>query len=173
MSATERADGLRLVLLRHAQAEPAGGRPDHDRPLSLDGRRRGAKVAALLAEHGLAPDAVLVSSALRTRQTWELVRAGLADAPTATVTDRLYEARVGDLVEVLASVPADARTVLVVGHEPTMSTAAEVLSARGEQPELRARVQAGLPTAGLAVLEVPAWADLVPGAGALRAVLRP
>lgn len=159
----------RLVLLRHAKAEPAGSLPDHERPLALSGRRQASAAGAALAVAGLAPTHVLCSSALRTRQTWELVRTALAAAgagePVLVVTDDLYDASTGDLAELVRTVPQDAATVLVVGHEPTVSHAAATLAGPGSDEEVVARVRRGVPTASWSVLELDApWDGTAPGA---------
>src|ERR671920_1227598 len=95
--------GRRLVLLRHAKAEPGGdGVGDAERPLALKGRTQASRVGTALRAAGLQPDLALVSSALRTRQTWELARAHLDHADVRTqVRDELYEASVGDVLDLL------------------------------------------------------------------------
>ncbi|GGB96413.1 SixA phosphatase family protein [Cellulomonas carbonis] len=166
----------RLVLLRHAKAEHGGALADELRPLSLEGRRQCAEVAAHLRSGAGLPERVLVSSAVRTRQTWELVRGALAGEPVpeVEVTDRLYDAGPGEVLDVVATVDERIRTLLVVGHEPAVSAVASYLAgAEGEAAHL-GTVRAGLPTAGLAVLDVAGdWAALGPGAARLVDVLRP
>ncbi len=170
----ERPGGRRLVLLRHAKAEAAGGVADELRPLSLTGRRQCVDVGAHLAAVGLVPEHVLVSSAVRTRQTWELVRAALGDVPQPEVdiTDRVYEARAADVVALLRGLDERIATALVVGHEPTMSGAATALAGEDDGRWV-AQVRTGLPTAGLAVLEVDAWSELGRGSARLVDVVRP
>lgn len=166
--------GRRLVLLRHAKAET--GQADALRPLSLTGRAQCADVGHALRASGLAPDRVLVSSALRTRQTWELVRVALGEVVDAEVevTDRLYGAAPSDVLELVRAVGAAASTVLVVGHEPTTSSTAAVLVRVGSGPEhALASVRTGLPTAGYAVLGVEDWAALDRGTAQLLDVVRP
>ena len=70
----------RLLLLRHAKAERSqpGGR-DHDRVLTQRGRADAKTLGAYLARHRLVPDRALVSTAARTRETWERVAPGLAE----------------------------------------------------------------------------------------------
>ncbi|MCC2322933.1 SixA phosphatase family protein [Cellulomonas xiejunii] len=159
----------RLVLLRHAKAEPAGVVVDHERPLALAGRRQAAAVGAALAATGLAPTHVLCSSSLRTRQTWEIARtalvAGGVPAPVLSVTDALYDASAGDLAAILRTQPDEASTVLVVGHEPTMSHAADVLADPASDEALLTRVRLGVPTAAWTVLELDGpWDEVAPGA---------
>ena len=54
----------------------------------------------------------------------------------------------------------DVRTVLVVGHEPTMSQAAVLLAGPESDPTTLARVRVGVPTASWSLLEVDGWAAL-------------
>ena len=165
-----------VVLLRHAQAEHHSGTPDEGRPLTLHGRRQCLGVAEHLLAEGLTPQRVLVSSALRTRQTWELVRTALGDvpAPDVEVTEALYDASVSDVAEMIRAMDDDVRTVLVVGHEPTMSSTAVVLASdEASGAEHLSAVKGGLRTGSFAVLELREWRDCAPGAATLRTVVRP
>lgn len=62
-----------LLLLRHAKSAWPDGVADHDRPLADRGRRDAPRMGAYIAKAGLQPDFALVSSALRTQETWGLV----------------------------------------------------------------------------------------------------
>lgn len=153
---TPAADGAvhRLVLLRHAKAERAGAVDDVLRPLRLDGRRQAGRVGVALRDGGLVPERVLCSSALRTRQTWELLAAHLGDAePELTVSDALYAADVEDVLGVVRQTDARVRTLLVVGHEPTMAATASFLADPASDGGALAQVQVGVPTATYSVLE--------------------
>ena len=158
-----------LVLLRHAQAEPAGGVSDEVRALSRRGRRQCTSVAARLVASDLLPELVLVSAAVRTRETWEAVAAGLGEVPDAevVVSDEMYQARVADVVNLVGAVDDRVRTVLVVGHEPAMSSAAAFLSGTGDPASL-AQVRTGLSTGSYAVLDAGGWATAGRGAWELR-----
>jgi phosphohistidine phosphatase len=162
----------RLVLLRHAKAEHHGGVSDEMRTLTPAGRRQAAHVGALLAEAGLEPDVVLCSVAVRTRQTYELLASALAAAPAAEYSEDLYDAGISGTLAVISEGAGDARTVLVVGHEPVMSGVAASLAGPGSDPTSLARVRVGLPTGGLAVLELASsWRELRRGAALLTKVL--
>ena len=164
-----------LLLLRHAKAEPAGP-TDHDRPLALRGRRQASAVGAALRADGLVPDRVLCSSALRTRQTWDLVRGGLGPAGAEAVVevrDELYGAGPQDVLALLAEL-TEATTVLVVGHEPTLSTLALRLAGPASAPEVVDRVRHGVPTASWSLLETDTpWDGLGPAGARLRALRVP
>jgi len=144
----------RLVLLRHAKAEPGGTVPDVLRSLALSGRSQASAVGRSLAEAEIAPEVVLCSDAVRTRQTWDLVRPGLGDVePDVTVTPDLYAADVAQVLALVGAVDERIRTVLVVGHEPIMSSVAEHLAGPGSESAALRQVQVGVPTASYSVLE--------------------
>ncbi len=164
-----------LVLLRHAKAEHASSLDDRMRPLALDGRRQAAEVGTSLRAAGVLPDRVLVSSAVRTRQTWDLVRVGLGVGPeVAEFGDELYSAGVRTLIGLLHAVGPEVRTLLVVGHEPTVSQTAVALAGPGSDEAAVARVRVGVPTGTYSVLDVPGgWDTLEPDAARLLRVVPP
>lgn len=147
----------RLVLLRHAKAERPPAVRDHDRWLTARGHRDAVAAGEWLAGAGLRPDLVLCSSARRTVQTWASLREGLGVAgspePELRVEPDLYEASPAAVVNLVAEAADDVRTVLVVGHQPTMSQVAVALAGPGSDERLLAQVRADLPTAGAVVLE--------------------
>lgn len=166
----------RLILLRHAKAEPSGGRDDALRPLALEGRRQAGRVGSALRESDLTPGRVLCSSALRARQTWELASARLGEpGPEVVVDEELYLADVGGVLDLLHGTPSSVHTLLVVGHEPTMAaTAAHLADTRASESGAVAQVRVGVPTATYSVLECDApWDEWSVGGVVLSAVRRP
>lgn len=148
----------RLILLRHAKSsweDPSV--PDHERPLTARGQKAVPLTAAWLGERGFAPDLVLCSSARRARETAERLGGPMA-LPEPVVEDALYHADAEALRERLAAVPAEPRTVMVIGHQPTLGTLARRLSASGTPGDC-ARAFGHFPTAAAAVIEfdMPAW----------------
>jgi phosphohistidine phosphatase len=112
-----------LLLMRHARAETGHGVADFDRGLTDVGRSQAVKVGRLLAERGYAPDHVICSAARRTRQTLDGVLGAmdLESAPEVDYSEAAYSAGVEALLELVNYVDADAGTVLVVGHNPTIA----------------------------------------------------
>ena len=165
----------RLVLLRHAKAENGGDLTDQLRPLALSGRRQAAQVGATLDAAGLVPDLILCSSAVRTRQTWDLARAAFGSpAGELEIVDALYHGGVRGLLDAVRAVAADLRTVLVVGHEPAMSHATALLAGAGSDEATVARVRVGMPTGSYAVLDLDvAWAQLEPRSARVVRVVAP
>ena len=103
----------------------------------------------------------IVSSAARTQGTWQAV-AGGAGWETEPVTDKaLYSAGTDAALEILRTVPDDAASVMLVGHNPTMAYLVHLLDDGGADAGVFARVSEGFPTSALAVLDVPCgWSDL-------------
>jgi phosphohistidine phosphatase len=162
----------RLVLIRHAQAGDAA--IDLDRPLTERGQQQAAAVGEWLARTGIAPDRVLVSPALRARQTWERARAALACAPEPDVEERIYDNTVDGLVEVIRESPEDVQTLVLVAHNPAVGTlGSELDDGEGSEPAQQT-LAAGFPPASVALFGVEApFAVLGPGQATLLEVVVP
>ena len=142
----------RLILLRHgkAEADAASGR-DYDRPLTDRGRRDALAVAQALEQAGARPDLVLVSPAARAAQTWDAMSEVFAGAEVQQAPE-LYEIS-PDAILALARAEGDqARTVMVVGHNPGLGQLAAWLAQDAPPSEARLRVVEGFPTAAAAVI---------------------
>jgi phosphohistidine phosphatase len=173
---TQGDSGRRLVLLRHAKSDWPDV-ADHERPLAKRGRRDAPVVGRWLAESGFAPDAVVCSTALRARQTWELaagplaagtpLRPGGSRAPVVRFEPRVYEASVLSLLMLVREFDPQWRTVLLVGHNPGLAELTIGLTGTDTEPP-------AFPTAFVAVLGLPgAWAEAAPGEGRLVAYTTP
>lgn len=157
----------RLILMRHAKSSWAeAGLDDHERALNDRGRQDAPRMGQWIAEHGGLPDAALVSSAARTRETWDLLGAAFGEVEAA-LREELYHAEPGAMLAVLQAAPEAAGRVLMLGHMPGIGRFARMLLARA--PEV-----AGFdkyPTAAAAVIDVAVgtWAEVDFGAGELVA----
>jgi phosphohistidine phosphatase len=156
-----------LLLLRHAKSSYPDGVTDHDRPLAPRGVREAALAGDWLRANAPTIDGVLCSTATRARQT--LSHSGV-DAPVR-YAQRLYGASPGTVIGEINKVADEVTTLLVVGHEPTMSDLALILAgADGTDAAALERLSAKYPTSAIAVLAVPSgWAGLEPGRAALTA----
>lgn len=109
-----------LWLLRHADAEPHGTRPDPERRLTERGERQARAAGAALERMEARFDAILVSPKMRAAQTAALAA---ESAPVALGSELRahpplhsgYDA--AQALDDLAGIGADGR-LLVVGHEP-------------------------------------------------------
>ena len=159
----------RLAVARHAQAE-SYGETDAARPLTERGLRDAAALGRWLAETGFVPDHALVSSAVRTRQTWEAVAGAAGWTLEPDVESALYAASPEAALDLMRLVPDEARCVLVLGHNPTISYLAQMLAGGAGDAAATRAMGEGHPTAGLALLDVSdPWSSLGYGDGTLRA----
>jgi len=135
----------RLVLVRHAKAEREGPF-DAQRPLAPRGRVDAVAIGRWLTSHGIAPDRVVLSPTLRTRETWQLT--GI-DMPPVYLDERIYDNTIEDLLAVVRDTPPDVRTLLAVGHNPSMGSLASLWA-----PQL-----SEFRTGAVAVFELDDWSS--------------
>ncbi len=163
----------RLLLLRHAKSDWSKGIPDLERSLAPRGREAAPRMGAYLREEGLFPDLVLVSPALRARQTYEAVRPFI-EASAHRVEPGLYGASAGQLLTLVRDTEPAIRSLLAIGHNPGFEDLAKLLVGSGDRYAI-AQLLAKYPTAGLAVIDFPDedWTAAGPGAGRLDRFVTP
>jgi len=115
------------------------------------------------------PDAVLVSTAVRTRQTWEIAREAmrnsakdLAPQPRVEFPAELYGADPAQLLQIIRMAhAADPRRLMVIGHNPGMHELALMLAGSGDAAAKKS-LEDNLPTAGLAILDfaIDDWSEV-------------
>ncbi len=160
-----------LYLLRHAAYQSDGHiAADHDRPLADEGRKAAERLAGLLRRVDPQPVVVVCSTALRVRQTVDLLTSALGDVEVIFDAG-LYEADAADLLRRIQRVPAQATAVMVVGHNPGLHVLALELteSASGDDPRL-----AAFPAGTLACIATPTgWSQVRPGVASLEWLVVP
>jgi phosphohistidine phosphatase len=164
----------RLLLLRHAKAVRLAAGGDHERGLTDGGRKGATALGRWLDAQAVLPDAVLVSTALRTRETAALVLAELPVRPDVRHERRLYLAEAPVILGLLRETGPAVRTLMAVGHNPDFAELAVVLAGHGNAAAY-ARMRAKFPTCALAILDFDSkdWRGLAPGAGSLAAFVTP
>jgi phosphohistidine phosphatase len=154
-----------LILLRHAEAQPAAaGGEDRTRRLSGHGEQEARAAGKWLASHGAKPDRILCSPAERAHATAVLALDALGKTPALESVKEIYDATPGELLAVLDK-HEDAGTVLLIGHNPGIERLVALL-VEGRSDEFR-----GMPPAGLAVLHLNG--ALEPGSARLDAFWSP
>lgn len=150
-----------LILFRHAKSDQSSAAPDIERPLNPRGERQAPEAGRWLADHIDGIDLAVVSPANRARTTWQLAAAELDVQPQMRIDDRVYG---GSLLRVVRDLPDEARTVVLVGHNPGIEDLASLLSSTAVP----------MPTSALAVLDAGAsWASAGDGWATLRTEGRP
>jgi len=157
----------RLLILRHAKSDWETGVDDHARPLAGRGRSAAARMGRFIAFAGPLPDVVVSSSAARTLETARRAAgAGRWEDVPLHATDVLYGATPQTALEVIRSLPDEAETALLVGHEPTLSELISALAGGGSVIVV---------TGTLACLEFEAtvWREVDFGSGHLERLVSP
>ena len=165
----------RLLLLRHAKSDWSVNLPDDQRQLNKRGRKTAPVMGKYMAKNNLVPDLVLCSPAVRASETWRLASKALPDGIEVKYVDAIYDFSGGSgLVEHLRRLGGDAKTLLVVGHNPSMEGLAHLLVSSGD-PESLEQMSRKYPTAALAVIDFhfDNWSRLAPSSGHLERFVRP
>ncbi|SEH25114.1 SixA phosphatase family protein [Magnetospirillum fulvum] len=165
----------KLFLLRHAKSswdDPV--LTDFDRPLSRRGRDAAARIAAFIERIGLTPNLALVSTARRTRETWDVLAETIPAIPTS-FEPCLYAAGQSDLLRRLQKLDPPLESVIVVGHNPGLERLADFLGGGQGEPVALDRMARKYPTGALAelTLDVPGWDQLQCGCGRITRFTRP
>jgi phosphohistidine phosphatase len=158
----------RLILIRHAKAEQ-GGTNDKKRRLAVRGGADAVAVGEWLQHAGVTSGVALVSPARRTAQTWALAAEQVTRAPRTVFDERIYAATVDDLLAVIHDASAQVRTLLLVGHNPSVELLAAGLDDGAGDRKAAKAMKAKYPTSGIAVLttERP-WSGLTLGGASLQ-----
>jgi len=161
-----------LLVMRHAKSGwPENLRRDFDRPLAERGERDAPRMGKWLHKHGLLPDLVVSSPAQRARATAELVVDRLHIRRKRIVfDDRIYEAGLRQLLDVVAAHAAGSDTLLLVGHNPGLEELITHLAAEPPPRDGRGKL---MTTAAVAVLEFKGAIGTRPGSGRLQQLVRP
>ena len=144
-----------LLILRHAKsAWDQPGLRDHDRPLNPRGRRDAPRMGRLLVERDLVPERIVSSTAVRARTTAALAASefgGEREVEIETTGD-LYHASPDAYIEVVEAMGGAEERLMVVGHNPGITSLVRHLTGEGEY----------MPTAALAAVEldIDEWSEL-------------
>lgn len=112
-----------MYLMRHAKAEKGwSGLHDMDRPLHPIGVDEAYRMAKVFSSSNPPPQLILSSPSVRTYST-ALIFANVSgyDAGNIELAQRIYNAGLSELMQVIAEVPPDIESLLVIGHNPSMT----------------------------------------------------
>lgn len=159
-----------MVLMRHAQAAPApfgemGMQADLDRPLTAHGRQTAASCGALLRARHFAPDLVMVSPAVRTRQTLAAIGSFYGDRqPNIRYVNALYDAAPQTIRDLLYEVPDKVNNIIILAHNPGLQALVAHWAARHCPPGLENALHQGFPPASMACFTATqAWNQATDG----------
>jgi phosphohistidine phosphatase len=145
-----------LLVLRHAKTEDTRpGSKDSKRRLTPDGERAALEVGDYLRTQGITVDTVLCSSAVRARQTLDLLKLGDQLPPDRIdIADRFYNAGTETLINAVRELPNDCHVALLVGHAPgAPGVVYELTDPTSSTPVAVSAIEGRFPAAALAQLD--------------------
>jgi phosphohistidine phosphatase len=155
-----------LYLLRHAKSSWKDETlSDIERPLNGRGRKAAQTVGDFLKREKVIPDLVLSSSAVRARQTTDLLLKAASVSTDLRFDERIYEAGAQRLLEVVKQIEKSKKSVLLVGHNPGLEEFLQVLTGASEN----------MPTGTLSKIALGAssWAAIGDKGGTLEWIVTP
>jgi len=155
-----------LYLLRHAKSSWADATlRDFDRPLKKRGREAAERVGQRMASENLSNPLIICSPAVRTRETAEIVLTSANLHVEPRFDERIYEASLRELVQIVTEIADDRDVVIMIGHNPGFEELLSFLT--GEYRRM--------PTCALAKVEFGdvSWKDVRAGEGSLEWFIAP
>jgi phosphohistidine phosphatase len=146
---------------RHAKTEDTRpGSKDSERRLTPDGERAVLEVGDYLRTQGIAVDTVLCSSAVRARQTLDLLKLGDQLPPDRIdIADRFYNAGTDTLINAVRELPDDCHVALLVGNAPgAPGVVYELTDPATSTPEAVSAIEGRFPAAAR-----PSWSSRATG----------
>lgn len=144
----------RLLIMRHAKSSWKDEKlTDHERPLKKRGKQDAEKMGKLLKNKKIVPDIVLSSSATRAKETAEIITQAMKYKNNIVYVDALYMAEPTDILSIINDLSADAKTVMVIGHNPGSEALVQILTGKVES----------LPTGSIAYVtaKIKNWKDII------------
>lgn len=160
----EHATMKTLYIVRHAKS--FWGDPsctDMERPLNKRGWRNAPMMGQRLADRGVHADAIWSSPALRAKETARFLASSLRfSLAEIKVNECLYFSLLDDLLMEIRSCPNTVTSLMIVGHNPTMTDMVNALTARDSGDNIES-----IPTCGIVALDfaVASWKKLRKDAG--------
>lgn len=128
----------RLTLMRHGHAQWKDAQiADFDRSLTRRGTAEAEAMSRRLAELGFVPTVLMTSSARRAQQTADIVAKEIGVPARRIRSDEsLYLAGAQDILRVVRTLGPRIPHLMIVGHNPGISGAAQMLAAQSVSLEL-------------------------------------
>jgi len=161
------------MLLRHAKSDwDSDAVDDLARPLAERGCKAAERMGIWMRGHASVPDYVISSPAVRARETARILCEALGrEAMQIVYEDSLYLADAGELLSLMRGLPDEAKSVMLVGHNPGLEELLVYLCGDDVPTAANGKL---LPTATLAQIAVAAaWRNLRGNSCRLIAIMRP
>lgn len=151
-----------LTVIRHARAEnPGPSEDDSSRRLTEGGVAAAFRLGQELAGKNLMPDLVVISPAVRARETAEQVCSFITGGFDTEIMPLLYTGDEQDTFEALKKLPDTKHHVFLIGHNPTFTDLINLLCGP---------IIENMTTGSAGCIKTPtaAWAELTRGEASLE-----
>ncbi len=155
-----------LFVMRHAKSSwNNAALSDFERPLNERGLQAAPLIGDVMRKNAFVPDLIVSSPAARAAHTAKLVKESANLECEIHFDERIYEASLERLLEIISEQNEDIESLMLVGHNPGFEALVRDLTGKLEP----------MPTAALAVidLKIDRWSDLNSTTGDLRTLIRP
>lgn len=150
-----------LYLLRHAKSSwKDASLADFERPLKGRGREAAERMGRFLASKKVNISALISSPSVRTRETVEILLRHSRLQVEPLFDQRIYEASLATLAQVVSEIPAENKSAMLVGHNPGMEELLAFLTHESRH----------MPTCALARISLDgvSWKEVDRGTGKLE-----
>jgi phosphohistidine phosphatase len=148
----------KLLLVRHAKAAHEDSVKDFERPLKTSGVQDATIMAQRLHSHGIIPQHIVSSPALRTISTANIIAEHLGTYAIET-NEQIYDSGEGVLFKIITQFSDEHDFVALVGHNPGISEVLYYLTGKVKD------VATG--TVALIDFEIDTWSEVSGKAGNL------
>lgn len=115
-----------LLLLRHAKSSwDDANLSDYERPLNNRGKQNASTMGNFLKKQNLVPDLIISSTAKRANKTADIIAKKSGYDKKIFESKVLYGATADDYANVIHDINNEYKTVLLVGHNPTIEEVLE------------------------------------------------
>ena len=135
----------KIYIIRHAKSSWKDlNLDDFERPLNKRGQNDAPFMAKTLKKKGVKPDIIISSPALRAKTTAQIIAQEVGFKKSILYIEKIYEAEVEDLYDVVRNIDEKYKTVFIIGHNPGLNMFVESLIGFHEN----------IPTCGILELEI-------------------
>jgi phosphohistidine phosphatase len=142
----------KLYIVRHTQKEEEFTKDDYDRDLSPEGLEKAKLIAEIFAKKNTPIDLIVASPAIRTKKTAEIFADALDYKKSIMYNEVLYMAFVNELFETISYTFDTVDSMLLVGHNPSLTALAITLVGFKEKFEQGAIMQI--------IFDCDSWIDI-------------
>jgi phosphohistidine phosphatase len=138
---------------------------DFERPLKRRGREAAEAMGRFLASKKVDLSVLISSPSMRTRQTVEIVLRHAKLGVEPQFDQRIYEASLSTLVQLVSEIPDDQKTAMLVGHNPGMEELLAFLTRQSRHMPTCALARISMDSAG--------WKEVGRSSGSLEWFVTP